>query len=468
VASSSPVFGRAFLRGMPMATKFGQIFHQQSARQAKPGLTVSCESGTRPAFGLAEAGRGEVGFLVVHGIGDQKPGETLRAYGLPIALYAEERSIHGGVAVKTTSIEAGAEAAVEFTDSTGAGNRWLIRESWWSGEIEPPGYRTIAIWLCLVAPWMLLREATQWPVARGILGPGRATRWIPVGVLLIWYLWFWEFTLLALPILHVLLVLSVLIGSLLGARGGLRRLGRLVSRSVGDAYAYIQRDTDHQRVVNKVTVDIHALARRVDALVVVAHSQGAALVREALAGRPPPPQLRAVVALGAGIDKLSVLQRQRAFLAWPVIWTVVAWTGLIAFALSSFETIPGGLVFGALLVALILVWRERRRPSPLEGMPGLGSSWGWNHVFATRDPVPDGIRRLPAGVTPVPVVNQHSWIRDHTSYMANRAQVVAGIYHIGVCLTHRIRSPSEPGTSQITDYDWLPSRTKGCVKARTG
>ena len=145
-----------------------------------------------------------------------------------------------------------------------------------------------------------------------------------------------------------------------------------------------------------------------------------------------------MVALGAGVDKLSVLRRQRAFLAGPVIWTVAAWSGLAAFTLTSSDDLRLGLVLGALLLAVILVWRERRRPSPLEGLPGLGSSWAWNHVFATCDLVPDGIRRLPAGVIPVPVVNHRSWIRDHTSYMANREQVVAGLYRIGVCLTQSI------------------------------
>jgi len=395
----------------------------------------------QPRWTRLNPGRGEVGFLVVHGIGDQQPGETLQAYGLPIARYAEARSARGGAGVRTTAAGADAEVAVEFTDLTGAGTRWLIRESWWSGEIAPPRYPAIALWLCLVAPWMLLREATQWPVARGIPHAVRAVRWIPwIGfyALVGWYLWFFEFTLLALPIVHVLLVLSVLIGWLLRGRGVLRRIGGVVSRTVGDAYAYIQRDMDHQRIVDKVTADMHALARRVDVLVVVAHSQGAALVREALTARPPPSQLRTVVALGAGVDKLSALRRQRAFLAGPVIWTVTAWSGLAAFTLTSSDGLRLGLVLGALLLAVVLVWRERRRPSPLEGLPGLGSSWTWNHVFATCDLVPDGIRRLPAGVAPVPVVNHRSWIRDHTSYMANREQVVAGIYHIGVCLTQSI------------------------------
>ena len=121
-----------------------------------------------PRWTRLRPGRGEVGFLVVHGIGDQKPGETLQAYGLPIARYAEARSTRGSVEVRTIPVGADAEMAVGFTDLTRAGTRWLIRESWWSGEIAPPGYQAIALWLCLVAPWMLLREAAQWPVARGI------------------------------------------------------------------------------------------------------------------------------------------------------------------------------------------------------------------------------------------------------------------------------------------------------------
>ncbi|MSQ33659.1 MAG: hypothetical protein EXR60_04485 [Dehalococcoidia bacterium] len=97
---------------------------------------------------------GTHGVVVIHGIGEPKPGETLASVVNPIAEYLLERGARVRQAMEASSSGA-AEAVIDFVPPDGAGGqpqRWLFREAYWAQVFQPPTLKDLFIWGLRVAP----------------------------------------------------------------------------------------------------------------------------------------------------------------------------------------------------------------------------------------------------------------------------------------------------------------------------
>lgn len=124
-----------------------------------PPLPVPAE---RPVGGATTEERiPTTGVVFVHGIGSQKPGETLLQWSAPIV---EVLGAWKGWAVEGSAVKDPVEAAaIDFTDDRPTidvvipaatidgtrypASRWILTESWWAAKVAPPPLATMTTWL---------------------------------------------------------------------------------------------------------------------------------------------------------------------------------------------------------------------------------------------------------------------------------------------------------------------------------
>ena len=116
----------------------------------------------RRARAEAKDGAGPtVGIVFVHGIGSQRPGETLLDWSRPlIRLLAEWRTAHGlppdpivtsdvdfsGASLPTIELAIPA-GPVGPDDDPEPAQRWIMTEAWWAARVQPPSLGTMTRWL---------------------------------------------------------------------------------------------------------------------------------------------------------------------------------------------------------------------------------------------------------------------------------------------------------------------------------
>jgi hypothetical protein len=187
---------------------------------------------------------------------------------------------------------------------------------------------------------------------------------------------------LAYPFLFILLLL--LAGAAVlpfgSVRKGVQSVQTAISGSLGDAYQLTANPLTRADIVGKVVRDINWLMTKVDRVVVVAHSQGAAVSALALAS----PDLRtrqnvsALVTMGSGITKLARLEEARdrghsigrhfsALLLSGLAPVIVG--GYVLFAWLKPSWFPSGASFWfaltiglAIAVAASFTWMPQRQP----------------------------------------------------------------------------------------------------------
>jgi hypothetical protein len=296
-------------------------------------------------------------------------------------------------------------------------------------------YSDLAKWAALYAPWLVQRDAVRY-----LMRSGRS-HWFSVGAagsggpLIIAGFRVLALTVAALA-LQVLLLISLPFQRLL------RGLALLLTATVGDSHAFVARPEAFEAMVDKVRVDLAAAADRSDRLIVVAHSQGAAVAHAALVSGGAPDNVVALITLGAGLQKLLALQEalRRPRQLW--IGAISRW-GLIVLAMFLvFTTSWDNPLVWVAAIALMF--------APMIGMRPIGDAvaarirdlaqrrdlvW-WDH-FSALDPVPGGV--LPelnelgdAAAASVRVRNRSSWLFDHVAYRENNAEVWAPVYELAM------------------------------------
>ncbi len=234
----------------------------------------------------------------------------------------------------------------------------------------------------------------------------------------------------SLAVLVLLLVLGIL------------GLGRLLTAYIGDSYVYL---TDPGKLIERVHHDLDWLEWHANApLVIVAHSQGAEIVRRVLVGRTSP--VASLVTFGSGIEKLDAVARLRGQ-AWrgrlAILIRIVSAAALVAAIAGIVDAWPWwpvvlllALSFGALSGARELM---RRIVGPsydherLEIGPGQVSRW--TDVYATSDPVSEGDLPVAGLGSSKQIVNRRLLLLDHTAYWENverfRSNVALEIARVG-------------------------------------
>src|SRR5436190_1757547 len=157
----------------------------------------------------ADDDRADLGILLVHGIGEQKQGETLTAFAEPIIewvrdwLYQESPSgtsiasvpVSGRLKAPLLPPDEPAHAEVligtqRSGETEAEAQRWLFAEAWWGAQVLVPPIAGFTSWLLTRGSWLLLLHVHQrWvarPSSRGWLrllaGIGTALVWLPLSL----------------------------------------------------------------------------------------------------------------------------------------------------------------------------------------------------------------------------------------------------------------------------------------------
>jgi hypothetical protein len=317
----------------------------------------------------------QLGVLLVHGIGTPRAGDTLVQWGDVLlktiaratrSPEAESRDrltsspsmpagsggkASGGVLVSMERAGPGGlpesgrfEAAVQLSagDHT---ERWLIREGFWAGAFPAPSYRELLSWSVRALPWSIVTHFGE----RYWQSVGRATRsWQalkPVSNSLLKRPWdrarivafasaihhlivalaprveavFLLIVALALtPVLITLLGLTLLLAlvPIPQIRKLVLAVQSILTATVGDSFAFVESPIRAALIRECIFDGLKRLKPLCEHTVVVAHSQGAAVVLDALGALEPSNEKReveavpglvpdALITFGAGTNQLA-------------------------------------------------------------------------------------------------------------------------------------------------------------------
>ena len=354
---------------------------------------------------------------------------------------------------------------------------WLMAESHWAQSFTRPAFMSLALWILLVAPWTVAsyfgrqvrRQYRKIENASGALTRGARVRaWLSV-------LWRVVLVPLAAPLaLFIQLAMALLMLAwtvpIPFVRNRLRALQSALVGFLGDAYAFAGSPMRSAEIVGRVLRDMQWLEERSEKLVIVAHSQGAAVSYMALLTRIPA-SLKLWFTFGSGLLKLGLLQRMRR----PGehgIWTSVVLAALAAgygtyflgdVLLSTYRGEAVSWVKVAFFLIVFLHWVVIYVMMSTEEEIGM---WGWAELltrkgvkwvdcFSAHDPVPAGAvfeerknHIIPDGFESIEVTNLGSFWGDHTAYWSNRDEFVATLAsRISTCAESRLP------LSRLTPFD---------------
>jgi len=427
--------------------------------------------------------RYKLGVLWVHGIGEQQPGETLTQFGTPVIAWLKHwlepdqaKSVMGDVEVRSAQIRdpqsdsgAPAHASIRLRVwPTGGGmtteQQWLFAEGHWGAQVHEPKLRTFLAWLVTRGPWMVLFHLQQcilqrpWFRRRTALGrlahgldralaqASLGSQWkllnTAIKGLVVLLLWNVLSLLLVALWLCVSLLALVPIGQL---RSAVLSLMRRIARVVGDSYVLVADPLQRAALATAVISAMRWMRPQCERMMLVAHSQGAAVAHDALTADNAP-RVESLATVGAGLVKLHALMYAdqhfpQRFLFAGLVAPVLAASIAIGARLVQLEDAPNYLWLAAAillivgLVSVALVWESVTRT-----LHELKSNrWGtidlkisqpllrWRDFFGLRDPVPNGSMSgaIPVqGLRSVAVTVRGSMWADHTEYWNSRADFI--------------------------------------------
>jgi hypothetical protein len=252
----------------------------------------------------------DLAILFVHGIGKQRPSDTLIADAVPLVGWLKQQNACQEIRLTEGRQKAPDSPAYAVLEGQVSGTpiRWLLAESCWADEFYVPEPAAFAAWMLCDGIWISLMHFAELvlrrvrPLAKKI--DQDYWYWLllvamPLGPLLC--------LLLAVP-LQVTVILLYLLSLLpVPGLGALAKAGfRSLSEILGNAFAYAGNEVTKVSVETKVRADADWLAEHCNTIAIVAHSQGAAVALGALVQRPRPCTL---ITYGAGVRKLLRLEQ---------------------------------------------------------------------------------------------------------------------------------------------------------------
>jgi hypothetical protein len=327
-----------------------------------------------------------------------------------------------------------------------------LAEAHWADSFPPPAYTEFLRWATLHLP-LILQAHLGWGLYQARAGESRKlgarlNRWVDVAG---WYslsLLLPVFPVFALCLLAASLPLSI--APLGVARDLARRIRALVVNVLGDSYVLLERPARAAAIRERVRSSLAWLAARCDTVIVVAHSQGAAVALDYLVEEPQPMVAR-LVTLGSGARKLGHLRFQRqgssAYGTCGSAWLAVVAPVLLV--LATHDLLAGqrpswlslSLVVCVTAVFLGSRWRHGSRDhlqDSKEWRRLLASvEIPWTDLAASVDPVANGAHVVPKGGNTRPpdlksleIQNRGSLLSDHTTYWENTAQFLPRVAEI--------------------------------------
>jgi hypothetical protein len=323
-----------------------------------------------------------LGVLLVHGIGTQPCGETLVRWG-DVLIKCIQRATRDRVRTRIaaagrtwdTALENPTTAVLKLRSTTHQEQPWLLMDGWWADVFVSPSYRELVSWSVRAIPWAIAIHVGQrfWNTAgrekfsRNLASIGIATLQLLIGLALA-------------PLLIILLALALVLGLLPIPKVRsfvLAVQGTLVS-SMGDCLAFVESPMRAALIRTRVLNRLNWLKERCDHTVIIAHSQGAAVVLDALGAISEPttkdrpaaepdltkPEIapNTLITFGAGTNQLTSLKSLSAGLpnainpVITVIGALYALGGIVAwlFVAAFSHRITGKeIVLSITIVALI-------------------------------------------------------------------------------------------------------------------
>ena len=431
-------------------------------------------------------------MLCVHGVGKQRRGETLDAWGGRLVEWLQDRLTcrKGELVILRSALKAGqfedrAPAYARFTlnqdpELKRPSSEWIVAESWWADDFYPPPFRKLTAWLITSGSWIIVshlsnlcvahaerflrilkRQVKQTSVSRWVWLPAIALGLLTIALMMIAAVMgtfllvaLMQFVVIALAILSAIPIPAV--------RSSIKATLLALQGVLGDSFVFTSNPLVRTGVLNRVQDDLRWLEERCDSVVVVAHSQGAAIAYESLLGYKNDKggtsnQLRRLVTFGSGLLKLSELQASSRFggvmslmrfavlaiplyvVSAPVLWGAFV-QGLMHLSLIPWNAqvpvlarvAPYLLMYPPCLLVMAFIDSLNRadtyRNAAQKQLAGLAfARFRWIDIFATHDPVPSGSifknQRL-KGFKTRSVSNRMSMIADHTSYWDNGDEFV--------------------------------------------
>jgi len=396
----------------------------------------------------------KLGILYVHGIGEQPEGETLLNFGEPIITWLhrwlerdKDATRRGSVTVVESVLTPSklrehlpphAEVRVELPGGGGE-QAWLMAESWWGGDVQAPPFGKVALWMMTVGAWSILSHVAKHvrrhprSTTRAILSIAALIQWIVLASLLQ----------IAIVLLSLFTVLPIP-----GIRKRLSGILLAITGVLGDSYVLLESDIQRAAIINKTRDALRWMSPTCEKIIVVAHSQGAAIAHHAL--RDPEPQnVRSLVTLGSGLGKLDELLRLRerprrvqliARLAPVFLLLFALLVRVLVFEKWSNQSLIAAVVLGVLIALASIVvsvegemhWKWVESWLDELKFPAR-SELKWVDVYASKDPVPNGTMS-PFGTAvateQLRIRNLSSFFGDHTSYWQNRVQFVSAVAQV--------------------------------------
>ena len=346
-----------------------------------------------------------VGIVFVHGIGKQAESDAIREFGGHLLRWLREWHEARGQALEVERSvlsygdrgEPPARFSVRIPRGEGPAQTWVLAEAWWAARLRAPSFPRMVGWGWIVVTRVLQRLANSAERnATGNTGRPRsvAERAIRLVSALFLFIGYATAMIVSLPLILVLFVLAQLPGPFERLVLGVRLF---VVEQVGDFYTFLHDDVQALHIRSAVAYAIDYLVTKEECgrIVVMAHSQGAAVAFDALSS-----------------EKIAHIG-----------------------AVSTLVTVGGALNNAFLL--------KSKRSTRLEG--DLPAHIRWLDVWADYDPVSGGPlarRGHPVQWQDLHVLNELNVITDHGGYFTNREEFLSR-------LAQEIYSPADHTRSRF-------------------
>ena len=402
----------------------------------------------------------ELGILFIHGIGEQRVGQTLTDFGEPLCEWLKgwlsndkrDSASEGGTGVvisKAILYRPELQVCPHFFADLRIKNEneieqktWLFAESHWAESFPSPGTQEVTLWLMRVVPWTCLSYAGRrvksamhafgdsFVQGKWFLGIGKILSLLMHCLM--------SFLLLGLSwLLELLLIVLILIGSLPipAIRSYVSWVQEKITAVIGDSYVFASSVVRRESVIEQVRSDIDWVGEHCDKVVIVAHSQGAAIAYLAL-NKALPQKLRLLITFGSGISKLSQLtqSRIRTYMSLIAFYSPMAFLFVGSYIAETLGLLPQEDVYAgsiwvtaAMFVFISIASLKLSMIESNDDIKNFGEKLekhriGWLDIFSSADPVPNGPLFLSrqSFLDSVKIYNERSIFTDHTTYRANR------------------------------------------------
>jgi len=309
------------------------------------------ESGV-PPWPDFRAAKADVGILCVHGIGVQAEGDTLLAVAetLLSALGSDDaKVVYGEASLKPLRMLLPEPTHLCAMVEDGIGTtRAIVAESWWAGAFDAPSYWNLLGWLLSYGTLIAIRHAAfriSTPVRYFERKFDRAGKprpdWLGFADVMFAYPGtLVSVFLVAIPLQVLLLAIGLLaIIPFKLTQEASKRMAIVISETLGDATVFTANATIRHSILSRVRADLEWLSARSNAIVVLAHSQGAAVVFDLFRRMPKLANIR-LITYGEGIRKLSELEQDADRKPFIVRMCASLWLiGLVAIVLAWFGAV---------------------------------------------------------------------------------------------------------------------------------